>query len=124
MKNHFSKYSEIKEEMRYNNYERVMNQCSSNIVYSVKKVNENENGAVDWAGKKFETLCEKGFINLKNIEEMVLDQSQKMNLILSNNKEDSLSGKFFKRKFLNDYNIRFRHAENNESPSTVEGYYF
>ena len=125
MNNYFNKYSEIREELRYHNYEKVMNQCSSNIVYSVKKINENENGTVDWANKKFEITCEENFKNLQKIEEMTLDDLQKINLIFSGNQSDNiLFGKFFKRKFLNDYNIHFRQCESDEPPTTGGGVLF
>lgn len=124
MKRYFNKYSEIKEHFYYANYERAMNMFTSDIYYSVRTVNEDENGSIDWNDKKFEPACENAFINLNEYSDSPLDDVQRVGLVFNNESEDLLLGKFFKRKFLNDYDIRFKQREIDETAETAGGVLF
>ncbi len=108
LEDYFRKFTETRENYtNYSNYEKLFIGNCPNIISYVKRLEEDINGNVNLSNKKFSVKGDTAFINLAQVDDIVLDKFQKLNFIAEQRINVLLGTKFFKRSFLNENKIRF-----------------
>ncbi len=94
----------------YLTYKKYAKKKSPNIIFSTQEIKEDATGNISIEGvadKKFSIKTDEPFKNLNGFTEIKIDDAQKLMLLGSQQINNSLGTKFFKRGFLNEHNIRF-----------------
>ena len=95
---------------KYISYENFVSEYAPNIFCCTQQIIETEDGNLSIGGvadKKFSIQVDARFQDLKGVTEFSISDRDKMILLATNQLNNSLGTKFFKRNFLNENKIRF-----------------